>query len=57
MDREVIKLTDEFVKQEGNSCRFCPMGMGRYKIIENNETSYLCEKHYQEYIVNNKKLP
>lgn len=38
----------EVNKPEHNSCRYCPMGMGKYKIEANGEIYYVCEKHKKE---------
>ena len=46
----ITKVTEEDIKKGlGNSCRYCPMGMGKYKVESNEGTYYVCEKHKQEH--------
>lgn len=46
----ITRRTKAEENEEGmQSCRYCPMGTGGYKVESDEGTYYVCEKHKVEY--------
>lgn len=46
----VKKQTKKEVNSEGlQSCRWCPIGTGSYKVESDEGTYYVCKKHKKEF--------
>lgn len=58
MPREIKNIVLVGEKQE-NSCRYCCIGAGTHKVIDEDkeEAFYLCDKHRDEYDIENDSIP
>jgi len=47
-------ITSASTQESRNSCRFCCSGSATHKVVDEikAETFYLCDRHYNEYLVN-----
>jgi len=50
MDRVRVRKLNFEDEEFGNSCRYCPVGVGIYRVESEEGIYYLCEEHFKELV-------